>query len=197
MSMSIKPEGEGRVLTAERTLHPDDLFRLPEGDHFELVDGHLVEKSMGALSEHVGAEILILIGSHARAERLGLVFGADAGYQCFADAPEKVRKPDVSFIAAHRLRRSEIPEGHLRIAPDLAVESVSRHEAYYEVLRKVGEYLSAGVRLVWVALPQDRSVSVYRADGSVSWLLGDNEISGEDVLPGFRCPISEFFPPPE
>jgi hypothetical protein len=36
---------------------------------------------------------------------------------------------------------------------------------------------------------------VYRSDGSVSRLRESDELSGEDVIPGFRCPVRDIFPP--
>jgi Uma2 family endonuclease len=182
------------MLAEKRRYTPEDLATIPNGDRCELVNGELVEKEMGALADFVASEILTLLRYHTRTNHLGAVFGAGAGYRCFSDAPDKVRLPDVSFVRTERLPEHELPEGYVGIAPDLAVESVSPHESHYQVLEKVGEYLAAGVRLVWVVLPRDRTVTVYRADGSVSWLRGDAEITGEEVVPGFRCSIREFFP---
>ncbi len=53
----------------------------------------------------------------------------------------------------------------------------------------IEEYIRAGVRLVWVISPLNHTVRVYRADGSSGSLREENELDGEDVLPGFRCPV--------
>jgi Putative restriction endonuclease len=77
-----------------------------------------------------------------------------------------IRVPAVSFVRAGRVppqaERSAFPE----LAPDLAVEVLSRweHDHPGAVLQKVGQYLDAGVRVVWVIDPQARSVVVYQAD---------------------------------
>jgi hypothetical protein len=42
-----------------------------------------------------------------------------------------------------------------------------------------------------------RTVMIYRGDGSVTRLHEDDEISGEDVIPGFRCLVREILPPRE
>lgn len=60
------------------------------------------------------------------------------------------------------------------------------------VLEKVGQWLSAGVRLVWVLDPVRRHTRVYRADGTVSVLQADEDLDGEEVLKGFRCSLSEI-----
>ena len=136
-----------------------------------------------------------LIADFAEPHGLGWAFPADCGYQCFPDAPDKVRKPDASFIQRGRLPGEQLHEGHVRIAPDLAVEVVSANDLFDEVEIKVGEYLGAGVRLVWVVNPRTRTGQVYRADGSVTRLREGDELSGEDVLPGFRCRVHDLFPP--
>ena len=63
-------------------------------------------------------------------------------YQCFPAAPEKVRRPDTSFIRLGRLPGEELPEGHLRIAPDLAVEVVSPNDKEENLTIKVANYLA-------------------------------------------------------
>jgi len=49
---------------------------------------------------------------------------------------------------------------------------------------------------VWVANPEERTVAIHRANGTVTLLRQQDEITGEDVLPGFACSLAEFFPPP-
>ena len=49
------------------------------------------------------------------------------------------------------------------------------------------------MRLVWEVNPETRTIKVYRLDGTVTRLHEQDELSGEDVLPGFRCPVAEFF----
>ncbi len=48
--------------------------------------------------------------------------------------------------------------------------------------------------LVWVIDPDVRTVHVYRHDGTVSLLREGDELSGEDIIPGFRCPVASIFP---
>jgi Uma2 family endonuclease len=178
-----------------RRYSPEDLLRLPDGVNFELVDGQLVERQMGTESSWVAVQLVILLGAHCKARNLGWVFGADASFQCFPDAPDKVRKPDVSFVRLDRLAGGP-PKGHCRVAPDLAVEVISPNELYSEVEEKVAEYLAAGVQLVWVIDPPTRSARVHRADGTVANLGAGDELSGESVVPGFHCPVADLFTAP-
>ena len=173
----------------------EDLLRLPNSINFELVDGQLVERKMGFESSWIGGQLFLLLAAFCNARRLGWVAPADASYQCFPDDPEKVRRPDVSFVRLDRLPGGP-PKGHCGIAPDLAVEVISPNELYSDVEVKVDEYLAAGVRLVWVVDPLSRSVRVHRADGTVTDLREADELSGEDVVPGFRCAIANLFASP-
>jgi Uma2 family endonuclease len=88
-----------------------------------------------------------------------------------------------------------LPEGWARIAPDLVVEVISPNDLAYEVDEKVEEYGRVDVPLTWVVNPHTRTVVVHRADGSISRLREGDELSGESVIPGFRCPVSAIFPP--
>ena len=177
---------------------PDDLLTMPGGERYELVDGQLVEKAMGAESDWIGNELRALLTLFAKARKRGFSFGPETGYQCFRNAPAKVRKPDASFIDADRLPGNRIPKGHIRIVPDLAVEVISPNDSYYEVDAKVHEYLEAGVRLIWVINPDLRSIKVFASSvGFRQELTGCDVLSGGDVLPGFSCPVASLFPPQE
>ena len=168
---------------------------MPEGDKYELVDGHLVERNMSRVSSWVGGEASRLIDNFVRERKLGWVWMSNMGYVCFPDAPNKVRFPDVSFVRKERLPDAlTTDEDYVYIPPDLAVEVVSPNDSAYEVEHKVVEYLSVGVPLVWVIFPESRTAYVYRGDGSVFRLREDDELTGENVLPGFRCRLLDILP---
>jgi Uma2 family endonuclease len=107
-----------------------------------------------------------------------------------------VRKPDVSFVRHGRFSEEQLPGGYARLAPDLAAEVISPNDKYEKVDEKIEEYLRAGVRLVWIISPQNHTVRVYRANGSSHSLRENDELDGEEVVPGFRCPVADLFPRP-
>ena len=84
-------------------------------------------------------------------------------------------------------------QGWLEVAPDLAVEVVSPNDSSSDVTDKVGAYLNAGVRLVWVVYPRKRQVHVHQPGGDVRIVFGDGALDGEQVLPGFRLPLAELW----
>ncbi len=136
-----------------RTYTPEDLLHLPGGEHFELVNGMLQEKRMGLATSEVTDRVSRRLGNFVEEQNLGRTPAGECGYQCFPDNPNQVRKPDHSFTSWDRLPEAEGHEGHVRVAPDLAVEVSSPHDPVRELETQVAEYLAAGVRLVWVIPP--------------------------------------------
>ncbi len=184
-------------ISTKTTYTPEMLLAMPDSNAYELVDGELVERQMGFRSSRIGLQLSALLLTYCEQEQLGWVLLADAGYQCFPDDPLKVRKPDVSFIRADRLSVADEPEGWATLAPDLAVEVVSPNDLFEAVAIKVNEYLGAGVRLVWVIDTATEKVHVYRHDGRGEILTSADELSGEDVIDGFRCRVADLFAPPQ
>jgi Uma2 family endonuclease len=173
----------------------EDLLAMLDSKSYELVDGQLVERNMGAESSWVGGQLLIGLGTSCKDHRLGWVLPADNGYQCFPHQPGLVRRPDVSFIRYGRLPGEVLPRGWVEISPDLAVEVVSPNDEIEQLEEKLDDYQKVGVPLIWVIYPRQRKVMVYRSDGSEDRLRESDELSGEDVVPAFRCPVRERFPP--
>jgi Uma2 family endonuclease len=174
---------------------PDDLLRMPGDDRFELVDGQLVSTEMSGLAAIVTSRICGRLGIVVESRQLGVVMTSEATYQCFAEERDRIRRPDSSFIHRSRMR-PEYLEGHIPIPPDLAVEVVSPNDSFYEVRQKVGEYIQAGVRLIWIVNPAKREIDVYRASGTTLLVTNGDSLDGEDVVPGFRYPLAEIFQPP-
>ena len=172
----------------------NELFEMPhDGFRYELVRGEL-RKMSPAGGEHgaIAANAILLIYQHVRANSLGVCFGAETGFKIASD-PDTVRAPDVAFVSRERIPEEGIPKKFWPGAPDLAVEVLSPGDTYNEVEEKVEDWLAAGARAVWVVNPKRRAVSVYRPATGVTRLSGADELDGGDVVPGFRCKVSEFF----
>ncbi len=196
-------ERHGRYASSHRAqpepgmeMTPEELLRLPDGKHYELVDGTLVERKMSALSSLVAARVTRALDAHCEEQNLGWVFISDLGHRCFSWKPKQVRRADVSFIRLDRYSLAQASqEGYVTIPPDLAVEVISPGDLVSELNQKLEEYLRAGVKLVWVIDRQQRIIWVHHPDGTSRRLLETDEISGEDVIAGFRSPVSAVFPP--
>jgi Uma2 family endonuclease len=173
---------------------PEEFLKMPDCGHYELIDGELRERNVSFLSTVIAGEITGILRPYCRERKLGWLPSAQQGYRCFPWKPRLVRMADVSFVRTERVTPNRWAEGFRTIPPDLAVEVVSPNDEVDELDEKVKEYLRAGVKLIWVVHPVFRAVQVFRIDESVSWLRADDEITGEDVIPGFRCRVGDFFP---
>jgi Uma2 family endonuclease len=158
----------------------------------ELVDGTLVEKTMGFREGFVGAEILGEMRNFVRQHDLGITLGADTTMRLLKGL---VRLPDVSFVAWDKLPGRVLPSKNVPdITPDLAVEILSESNTPQEIERKLGEYFLAGTRLAWIIDPARRTAEVYvSADAPAATLTDKDSLDGGDVLPGFSLSLRELF----
>lgn len=178
---------------AEPLYTADDLLAISRDRRYELIDGRLLEKDMGARSSSIAVEISTALRIHVKPQQLGRIFDGECGYVMFPDRPNRVRRPDVSFVRRERFPGGEVPEGWFHLPPDLAVEIISPNNTAKEIAARIADYLSAGVPLLWVIDPATRLAQVFRGDGSGAWLIGSGELKGEDVLPGFSCRVEDIF----
>jgi Uma2 family endonuclease len=176
--------------TTRRVATEKDLLAMPkDGQKYELVDGQIRVSPAGDRHSVVALELASRLLAFAKQHQLGHVCGADAGFRLPSG---NVRSPDASFVAAGRFRDGKVPDDYASVAPDLAVEVLSPGDHPRYLLDKVGEYLEAGVRLVWVIDPRKARAVVYRSLSDVRELSPDDALDGEDVLPGFRCTLGEI-----
>ena len=173
----------------------EELFALPgDDDKYELVEGALIRMAPtggehGAVTVRIGR----MLDEYVEAHGLGICSGAETGF-ILRRGPDVVRAPDAAFIAKARIPEAGIPTTYWPFAPDLAVEVVSPSDRFSDVQTKIAEYFAAGTRLAWVVEPATRTVHVYRSADAMQSLGKDDELRGEDVIPGFRCPVSRLFP---
>jgi Uma2 family endonuclease len=173
---------------------PEDLFTIPNGKYYELEDGRLVMKQGDGLAGIILTRLLCRLHEFVEGKKLGLALNSLASYQCFADRG-LVRRPSLSFIPWSRMKE-EYWQGHVPVAPDLAGEVVSSLHSYKQARPKIDEYLGAGVRLAWLFNSRENTIEVFRPERCVELLEPNGTLDGEDVVPGFRCPLAEIFQPP-
>ncbi|MFN4261440.1 MAG: Uma2 family endonuclease [Gemmataceae bacterium] len=159
---------------------------------FELVRGEVIELP-SPTKRHcvVCANVTFLLVSYIRQRRKGYVTSNDCGVILERD-PDTVRGPDVAVYEDAR-SFEELHPKYGEVPPRLAVEVLSPNDRANRVLRKIMDYLRNGVELVWVIDPETRTVTVYRPDKTPYPLDANQELTGEDVLPDFKCPVAELF----
>jgi Uma2 family endonuclease len=179
-----------KLMTAEELLLlPDD------GMRHELIDGELRTMApAGAEHGHSAGPIHGHISRFLFDHPIAYVWAAETGF-LLRRRPDRVRAPDVSVLRLERIPPEGVPRGYFPGAPDLAVEVVSPGDTASEVLDKVDDWLRAGARAVWVVYPSPVRLFVHRADGSVQQLGPDDEVDGDEILPGFRMRVRDLLHP--
>jgi Uma2 family endonuclease len=157
----------------------------------ELVDGVLVEKAMGYLESLLAIFIGGALNDFVLPRNLGLVSGPDGLMRLF---PGLVRIPDVAYACWERfpdrcVPREPIPD----LAPDLAIEILSQSNTSKEMARKRLDYFTAGVRLVWIIDPSQRTAHVFNAPEQFVSFDASGTLDGGNVLPGFFIALVELF----
>ena len=191
----------GNVPLERIRLHPfpgtatvEDVLRLCDREPkrlCELVDGVLVEKVMGHQESRLAARLIFLLQCYLEEHDLGILTGADGPHQILVD---QVRFPDVAFIAYDRIPEGADPKTPVPDwIPTLAVEVLSESNTKAEMTRKLRDYFEAGVELVWYVDPSDRTVRVYHSPEAVVTLTEADNLDGEQLLPGFRLSIRDWF----
>ena len=171
-----------------------DLEQMPGGcGRSELLDGVLVEMPpAGAEHNWVMNRFDVRLSAFVEANDLGVVFPGDTGI-ILRHNPDCVRAPDLCFFSRERLPAGRLPKGYFDIVPDLVVEIVSPGDRAGEIQEKTAEWLEAGVRLVWTAYPNTRTVVASDSLATARTYRADELLPGDPVLPGFSVPVSAFF----
>ena len=182
-------------VATKKLLTAEEFAKLPnpiDGSKQELVRGEVITMPPpGFVHGIVQGNVYFALQTHARQSQSGRVT-VESGL-ITDEGPDSVRGPDVAFWGYERLPADHVPVVYANVAADLVVEVRSLSNTDEKMTRKVREYFASGVRMVWVVDPEDRTATVYRGPGNGTVLWEDATITGEDVLPGFRCPVAEFF----
>ena len=140
----------------------------------------------------IAGRLTVRLGSFIESKKLGVYTTSDSGVWLERD-PDTVREPDVAFFSAEKSPPDERVTGYAEVAPDLVVKIVSPTDRLAAVNDKALMWLRYGVRLVWVVRPEERLIDVHRDGHPVSTLGESESLDGQDVLPGFSCPVHEVF----
>jgi Uma2 family endonuclease len=182
------------LATPQVRFTPDDVLRLEDEGLYELVDGRLVEKEMSSLATRTAALIATRLVNFTEGPKSGDGIYTEPSFQCFPHDPDLTRRPDVALIVANRL--AGVPEeGHIPIAPDLAIEVISPNDKIYQFEEKLVDYQRVKIPLIWEVNPKFRFVRIHRLDRDAERLNESATLTADPVLPGFSVIVSELFPP--
>ncbi|MBM4076138.1 MAG: Uma2 family endonuclease [Planctomycetes bacterium] len=179
---------EQRLLTAEEYLK-SSLDDVPT----ELVRGRILEMNRSYTAHgYFVARFIYILQRFLEGNDVGRIVGGDAGVITERN-PDTVRGPDVAYYSYERIPRGSLPEGYWPSTPELVFEIRSPDDRWKDIMKKVGEYLSAGVVSVAVIDPQAQQIQVFSSDREATRLNADDQLTFPDTLPGFSVPVKNIF----
>lgn len=186
------------MATQERVYTVDDVWRLEQqpvhfAASFYLIDGELLVKVM---PEETREDVVALLAAHlflyVDAANLGQV---SSNVACHPPSERnRALNPAVAFFSQEVTLAPYFERSHLTVMPDLAVEVISPSQSWAQVRRKAERYLRHGTALVWLIDPRAKRAEVWRRETEERETIPhDGELSGDEILPGFRLPLRQIF----
>ena len=173
----------------------DDYLALeePAGVRYELSEGELIATpSLSLFHNEIRDELNARLRTFVKSHKLGGVTSETD----MTLAGDTIRRPDVAFISAGRLRgidRHKVPSP---LSPDLVIEIVSENDRADDLILKVTQYLAAGTRAVWLFYPNTHLAYRYvpgRLEPEVRSADAGHVFEEPEMLPGFSLPLAEVF----
>ncbi|AFY84815.1 Uma2 family endonuclease [Oscillatoria acuminata] len=159
--------------------------------NLELIDGGI--KAMGPsddTSSEIGAQFTFLLKLWVNPRRLGRVYDSSGG---FILPNTDLRAPDVSFVLADRIKRSN--RDFVRLVPDLMVEIKSKSDRLNPLADKIKLFLALGTTVGILVDPDKETVTVYRPTGETTVLNTEDTLTIPELFPGWEMPIADLWPP--
>ena len=189
MSLTIKD------LEQLQSQNPD--FRM------ELVEGNIIVMGPSDYqSDEIGSRLLTFLNIWVMPRKLGRVTGSSAGFilpsietdETGGD-PEKrnLRAPDVSFVRAERLKKTQ--RDFVQLLPDLMVEVKSKSDRLKPLQEKIKLFLQLGSTVGILIDPDKLLVTVYRSNFEPVFLKDNDKLTIPELLPGWELAIKELWPP--
>ena len=164
----------------------------PEGVRYELSQGELI---VTPSASHFHNDIRDRFNARLRAFLETRQLGNISSETDVRLADDVVRRPDVAFFRAGRLEGIDLDQVPLPVAPDLAIEIVSKNDRADDLLLKVSQYLQAGAQAVWLMYPNAGLAYRYVPGKLQPEVLNAKDgarFEEPELLPGFSMPLSEI-----
>ena len=181
---------EAPVMTTE------ELLAMPRnGTSRWLIEGQLREKPMtvrNRIHSRIMARLVYLLEKwlESQIEPRGQILCGEAGCRLRRN-PDTTVGIDVVYIAANLARQVSTETTLIDGVPTVIAEILSPSDKLQEIEDKIDTYQKAGVPLVWVIDPHDRTITIYRLGAKPELVNSDQDLTAEPHLPGFRVAVAE------
>jgi Uma2 family endonuclease len=177
------------LLTIEQYAALDE----PVGVRYELSEGELI---VTPSANYFHNDIRDRFNARLRAFLDAFPCGSVVSEMDMTVGADTVRRPDITFIRKERLEGIDLERVPLPIAPDLAIEIVSKNDRADDLNLKVSQYLQAGVQAVWLFYPITQLAYRYlpgKLDPEVRSAKAGDRFEEQELLTGFSLPLAEIF----
>ena len=164
----------------------------PEGVRYELSQGELIVTPSPSYTHN---EIRDRLNARLRAFLDTRKLGSVTSETDMKLAHDVVRRPDVAFIRSEKLEGIDLDQIPMPVAPDIAIEIVSRSDRADDLLLKVSQYLEAGAHAVWLMYPKTGLAYRYvpgKLEPEVCSAAAGGRFEEPQLLPGFSLPLQDF-----
>jgi Uma2 family endonuclease len=145
----------------------------------------------------IASQITRLIAKYTLGRKLGFA-ATEIPLACFPFISHNHgRKPDAVCNRREVCGAPDTWVTPMRVMPNLPIEVLSLINGSTDIDEKLDEHFEAGAELAWVVNPKNKTVRVYRPDGTLKRYRATDTLTGEHVIPGFECKVADFFPPAE
>jgi Uma2 family endonuclease len=102
-------------------------------------------------------------------------------------------QPPSCFVAWERIPEDWLDHAILDAIPNLAAEIIGKSNTPREMDRKLEDYFSAGVELVWFIYPKTQTALAFTSPTAKKEIPKTGALDGGKVLPGFKLPLKNLF----
>jgi len=146
----------------------------------DYVDGRIEQRNLGEF-DHSSLQTAVAIYLGSRQKQLGITVVVEQRVQV---SPTRFRIPDVCVVLG------KVTEQIFRTPPFLRIEILSPEDRMKRVRERIQDYLTMGVRYVWVLDPSDRRAYVATAETGLRETL-ESVLKTEN--PSLELPFDELF----
>ncbi|HEX5482041.1 MAG TPA: Uma2 family endonuclease [Terriglobia bacterium] len=164
----------------------------PEGVRYELSEGELiVSPSSSPFHNMIRDRFVVRLHAFLDINKQGDVF-SETDIKLVGDV---VRRPDIAFFCGGRLEGVDLDQVPMPVAPDLAIEIVSKNDRADDLMMKVSQYFRAGAQAVWLMYPNTYLAYRYvpgKREPEVRAAEAGDKFEEPELLPGFTLPLAEI-----
>lgn len=170
----------------------EELLALGDIGPCELVEGVIIPMSVtgrrhSIIESNIGTELTLFTRQH----NLGVVGVGEAGIYTGRN-PDTVRGADVIYISHERHNQIQ-SQSFFDVAPELVVEILSPSDLWTTVMKKLQEYFTIGVKMVWIVDSMQTQVFVYRSLTAVRYFIETDLLPGDEILPGLELSVAAVY----